>query len=114
MKNPCFRRRKRIIAIDYVGMGRISGSESLNPMSKPLIFVINQEFYKQVKNKIKFSLALSFINQKEETPLENKIANQKELRFYSRLSQSFNAGKLKITPTFRQEFRKFFVGDGLE
>lgn len=100
--------------MSYVGMGRISGSESLNPISKPLIFVINQEFYKQLKNKLKFSLALSFRNQKEEIPSKNKIVNQQELRFYGRISRSFNAGKLKITPTFRQEIRKFFVPDGLE
>ncbi|WP_312077037.1 DUF2490 domain-containing protein [Chryseobacterium sp.] len=100
-------------SMTYFGMGRTSGN-SLNPIEKPAIFVFNQEFYHQLKNNLKYSFALSLRDQKEIIPSNGKTVDQQEIRLYGRLSYAFKGKKFKITPTFRQEFRKFFAPKSLE
>ncbi|WP_165850779.1 DUF2490 domain-containing protein [Chryseobacterium sp. 5_R23647] len=100
-------------SMSYFGMGR-TGETSLNPIEKPSILVLNQEFYKQLKNNWKYSFAVSFRNQKEKNTADNNIVDQQEIRLYGRLSHVFKSSKLKVTPTFRQEFRKFFAPKSLE
>lgn len=104
---------KKWQSMTYFGMGRTSGN-SLNPIEKPAIFVLNQEFYHQLKNNLKYSFALSLRDQKEIIPSNGKTVDQQEIRLYGRLSYAFKSKKFKITPTFRQEFRKFFAPKSLK
>lgn len=95
----------------YLGFGIKSDDESYNPVSKPAILVVNQEFYHQFKNNLKVSYAGSYrfqlhylideVSKKEETEKEQ------ELRIYGRIAYSTKIGKVKLTQTYRQELRKF-------
>lgn len=96
----------------YFGVGRVSEA-SLNPVKNPSILVLNQEFFKQLSKGWKYSVAMSFRTQREKVPLSEDFVQQEEFRLYGRLSKSFNVAKLKLTPTIRQEVRKFFAPKNL-
>lgn len=98
-------------SISYIGLGRKSNPDNYNPLFKPAILVTNQEFYHQFHNNWQYSLALSYRRQDEY--LNNKPYYhdspklKQEFRLYSRFSYIFSTSQIKLTPTLRQEFRKF-------
>lgn len=94
-------------SMSYLGVG-LKTETSINPVGKPIILVLNEEFYRKLKNSWNFSVALSFRNQRQKIPLSDQTVNQQEIRFYGRLFYVFKFSKLKMTPTVRQELRKFF------
>ena len=102
-------------SMTYVGVGRKSNPDTNNPFYKPAIFVINQEFYHQFHNNWQYSVALSYRKQNEYSdtfPYEEDDPKWKqEFRLYGRFSYIFKTGRLKFTPTIRQEFRKFYAPD---
>lgn len=100
-------------SMSYFAMGR-TGETLLNPVQKSSIWVLNQEFYRTFKSNWKYSFALSLRDQKEKMAATNQTVDQQEIRLYGRLSYAFKGSKFKITPTFRQEFRKFFAPKSLE
>ena len=100
-------------SMTYFGMGRTS-ENALDFIGKPAILVLNQEFYHQLKNNLQYSFALSLRDQKVQNSENRKTIDQQEIRLYGRLSYAFKGEKFKITPTFRQEFRKFFAPKSLE
>ena len=61
------------------------------------------------------SVALSYRKPNEyfnTFPYEEKYPKwQQEFRFYGRFSYIFKTERIKLTPTFRQEFRKFYTSD---
>lgn len=96
----------------YVGLGRISGPESNNPLKYPDIFVLNQEFYHRFHKNWQYSLALSYRNQDEygDEKSFNSIspAHKQEIRTYGRFMCQLKKNNLKFVATYRQEFRSFF------
>jgi len=100
-------------SMSYIGLGRKSNPDNYNPYFKQGILIINQEFYHQFHNDWQYSLALSYRRQNEysdEPPYESEDPKLKqEFRIYSRISYLFSSSHIKLTPTFRQEFRKFYA-----
>ncbi|MFT3923129.1 MAG: hypothetical protein QM778_11380 [Myxococcales bacterium] len=101
-------------SMTYVGLGSISQPEGLNPYAKPAIFVLNQEIYERLQEHWVGSLALSYRRQnlyRDEPPYTAaELSVRHELRFYGRLSGSWQAGRLKLVSTARPELRVFFAG----
>lgn len=99
-------------SVTYLGMGRISQPDDYDPYRKPSIFVINQEFYHQLPKNWQHSIALSYRRQHEyqdEFPFAHEHPEiRHELRAYSRLFYTLKSSRIKFTPAFRQEFRKYF------
>lgn len=99
----------------YFGVGRVSGKEHDQPLKKPGIFVLNQEFYNRFKPNWEYSLALSLRNQRlytSKAPFEPADPpSKKEIRLYSRFSYLHKIGSVSITPTLRQEIIKYFTPD---
>jgi hypothetical protein len=102
-------------SMSYVGVGRKSNPNNYNPLFKSAILVLNQEFYHQFHKHWQYSLALSYRRQDEYVdtpPYEHKTPNVKqEFRLYGRVSYILKTSRIKLTPTFRQEFRKFYSPD---
>lgn len=100
-------------SMSYIGLGRKSNPDNYNPFFKPAILVINQEFYNSFHNDWQYSLGLSYRKQDEyvdKPPFEHKNPKLKqEFRLYGRFSYIFNTSHIKLVPTFRQEFRKFYT-----
>ncbi|WP_442787925.1 DUF2490 domain-containing protein [Flavobacterium suncheonense] len=102
-------------SMSYIGVARKSNPDNYNPFYKPAILVVNQEFYHQFHETWQYSLALSYRRQDEysdQPPYEHDDPRLKqEFRLYSRLSYIFSTSRIKLVPTFRQEFRKFYSPD---
>lgn len=102
-------------SMSYIGWGRKSNPDNYDPLYKPAIFVLNQEFYHQVNPRVQYSLALSYRRQDEyleRPPFEHKSPGRnQEFRMYGRLSHIFKTSRIKFIPTFRQEFRTFYTPD---
>ncbi len=102
-------------SMTYIGLGRKSNPDNFEPFLKPAILVLNQEFYHQFHDNWQYSLALSYRRQDEyadQPPYEHDNPKLKqEFRHYGRLSYTFKTSRIKLTPTFRQEFRKFYAPD---
>lgn len=100
-------------SVTYVGFGSKSNPDNRNPFFKPGILIVNQEFYHQFHKAWQYSLAFSYRRQHEyedSPPYEHQDPELKqEFRFYGRISYMIKASRIKITPTFRQEFRKFYA-----
>lgn len=96
----------------YLGLGRISTQNDNNPLKHQAIVVINQEFYHQFHKNWETSIAASYRIQDDysnQFPFNHlKPPYHQEIRLYSRLSYKFNIERFKITPTIRQEFRKYY------
>jgi len=99
-------------SMTYFGIGRKSNPDNYNLLHKQAIWVLNQEFYHQFHNVWQYSFALSYRRQDEyldnppyghDTPRLNQ-----EFRAYGRLSCIFSTPRIKLVPTLRQEFRKFY------
>lgn len=101
--------------MSYIGVGRKSNPDNYDPFYKPAILVINQEFYHQFHRTWQYSLALSYRRQDEyldNAPYEhNNPKLKQEFRLYGRFSYIFSTSRIKLVPTFRQEFRKFYSPD---
>lgn len=99
-------------SMSYVGFGQKSNPDNHDPFFKPAIFIINQEFYHQFHKTWQYSFALSYRRQNEyaeNPPYEHEDPKIKqEFRTYGRFSYIFQTPGIKLTPTFRQEFRKFY------
>lgn len=102
-------------SMTYFGFGQKSNPNNNNPFSKPAIYVINQEFYHQFHKTWQYSFAISYRSQDEyldTAPYEHKPQKTKqELRTYGRFSYIYKTSRIKLVPTFRQEFRKFYSPD---
>lgn len=102
-------------SVSYIGLGRKSNPDNLNPLTKPAIWVLNQEFYRQFSPHWQYSVAVSYRRQDEYSksyPYEHASPElQQEFRVYSRLSYAYTSGRIKLSPTVRQEFRKFYSPD---
>ena len=107
--------RKGWQSMSYIGLGRKSNPDNYDPFYKSAILVLNQEFYHQFHNDWQYSFALSYRRQDEyldNSPYEHDIPKLKqEFRLYSRVSYIFKTSRIKLVPTFRQEFRKFYTPD---
>jgi hypothetical protein len=105
----------RMQSVTYIGYGQISHPDNYNPVQKPGILIINEEFYHQFNTHLQYSAALSYRNQREYTdtfPYQPDIpAYRHEFRVYSRFSFIDKNERSRLTYTFRQEFRKFFTPD---
>ena len=106
---------KKWQSMSYFGVGRKSNPDNYNPLYKPAIVIFNQEFYRQLSTRWQYSLAVSYRRQDEyddNYPYEYEDPKIKqEFRVYGRFSHIFKTGRLKLVPTFRQEFRKFYAPD---
>lgn len=106
---------KKWQSMSYVGVGRKSNPNNYDPLYKPAIVIFNQEFYRQLSARWQYSLAVSYRRQDEyddNYPYEYEDPKIKqEFRIYGRFSHIFKTSRIKLTPTFRQEFRKFFAPD---
>lgn len=102
-------------SMSYAGMGRKSNPDNYNPLFKPAILVLNQEFYHQFLDHWQYSFALSYRRQDSylnDSPyLHDHPYFEQEFRVYSRISYILKSDRIKLVPTFRQEFRKFFTPD---
>lgn len=98
-------------SLTYLGLGMKSNDDNKNWVEKPAIIVVNQEFYHQLDSHFKVSYAGSYRRQMhyslDEYFNEEKSETEQELRLYGRLAYSTEIGKVKLTQTIRQEFRKF-------
>lgn len=52
-------------SVTYIGIGRKSNPDNYNPLAKPAILVMNQEFYHQFHHHWQYSFALSYRRQDE-------------------------------------------------
>lgn len=102
-------------SMTYFGFGQKSNPDNYNPFYKPAIFVVNQEFYHQFHKTWQYSFAVSYRRQDEYfdiPPYEHETTRIKqEFRTYGRFSYIFKTSRIKLIPTFRQEFRKFYSPD---
>lgn len=101
---------KDLESMTYVGQGLKSADGSKMLALKPYIFVVNQEFYRELSNHWKVSLAGSYRHQKDEilnVDQESSYDIQQEFRIYGRVSYVSKIGKAKLTQTARQEVRRF-------
>lgn len=100
-------------SMTYIGLGRKSSLDNYNPFSKSSILVLNQEFYYKFHKHWQSSFALSYRRQNEYAdtyPFEpENPAFEQEFRLYGRISYALETPRLKLVPTFRQEFRKFYT-----
>ncbi|WP_018341711.1 DUF2490 domain-containing protein [Cytophaga aurantiaca] len=105
----------KIQSFSYVGLGRISGPQSNNPLKYQEIFVLNQEFYHRFHKHWHYSLALSYRNQDEygDEKSFNTISpmHKQEIRAYGRFMYELKVRNVKLVATYRQEFRSFFNPD---
>lgn len=102
-------------SMSYVGLGRKSRPNTYNPLARPAILILNQEFYHQFHSCWQYSVAVSYRRQNEYLP-EAPYARadpsfKQELRTYGRLSYIYKSARLKLVPTFRQEIRTFYGPD---
>lgn len=102
-------------SISYFGLGRTSNPDNYNPLYRPGIIILNQEFKKGFHKNWESILAFSYRRQDEysdQAPYEKSLpALKQEFRLYGRLSYIFKAGFADITPTFRQEIQKYYTPD---
>lgn len=107
--------QKKWESVSYVGVGRKSNPDNYNPFYKPAIWVFNQEFFHQFRPHWEYSAALSYRRQdnyRSSPPYEHDTPSIKqEFRTYGRLSYTFSTSRIKLVPTLRQEFRKFYAPD---
>ena len=102
-------------SMSYIGIGRKSNPDNYDLFYKSAILVVNQEFYHQFHSVWQTSFALSYRRQDEY--LDNKPYKhdnpklKQEFRLYGRFSYIFSTSRIKLVPTFRQEFRKFYSPD---
>jgi len=105
-------REKTWQSMSYLGFGRKSNPDNTDLLFKPAISVLNQEFYHPFRKHWQTSFALSYRRQQEyeETyPFATKEPSlQQEFRMYARLSRSVKIKRFTLTPTIRQEIRRFF------
>lgn len=98
-------------SMTYIGVGRKSNPGNYNLFYRQAIWVFNQEFYHRIKS-WQYSVALSYRRQDDYLPdPPYEYGNPKlhqEFRLYGRLSYILNTSCIKLTPTFRQEFRRFY------
>jgi len=104
-------KKDNIQLMTYMGMGLKSTPQNTMQLSKPAIFVVNQEMYHQLNNHWEGSCAISYRKQYEYLP--NKITSEKlttiqqEFRVYARMAYTFKISNIKLKQTLRQEFRRF-------
>ncbi len=100
-------------SMTYVGIGRKSDPDNFNLIQKQSIWVANQEFTYKFKKAWQTSFAISYRYQDEyrkEAPFEHADpAARQEFRTYGRVSYNIRTTRLKIVPTLRQEFRKYYT-----
>lgn len=101
---------KRLLT--YVGFGRESKPIDNNPVERPAIFVLNQEFYQKFKKHWQYSVALSFRRQnefQEIAPYETADPGFKnEFRLYGRYMFLHRVKRQKFAAILRQEYRRFY------
>lgn len=102
-------------SMSYIGIGRKSNPNNYDPLYKPAIMVLNQEFYHQYHSVWQSSFAVSYRRQDEyfdNPPYDQSIPKlQQEFRLYGRFSYIYSTSRIKIVPTIRQEFRQFYAPD---
>ncbi len=102
-------------SMSYIGLGRISNPDNYALFQKQAILVVNQEFYHQFHHNWQYSFALSYRRQDEyldDYPYTHDSPRQKqEFRTYVRASYTYKKGPIKLVPTLRQEFRKYYAPD---
>lgn len=104
---------KTMKSMSYIGFGSKSNPDNFSPVYKPQLLVANQEFFHQKKS-WKYSYALSYRLQEEYSDtkpyLHSNPDKMQEFRIYSRIAYNIAINpRLKIIPTFRQEFRRFLT-----
>lgn len=101
-------------SLTYLGWGRKSDQNRMNPVANQAIWVLNHEVYHKFAPHQQYSYALSYRRQtayNEEAPFEREGIEQ-EFRLYGRYAYSFPLAKRWTWKnTIRQEFRKFFRSD---
>lgn len=99
----------------YVGVARMSSPDTYHLLEKQGVFVLNQEFKHDFHEDWEYSLAFSYRRQNEyddHPPFEKEDPGLKqEFRLYGRFSRIFKVSSVEITPTFRQEYQKYFTPD---
>lgn len=99
----------------YVGVARMSSPDTHNMFEKQGVFIFNQEFKHDFHEDWEYSLAFSYRRQNEyedEPPYEKEDPGLKqEFRLYGRFSRIFKISSVEITPTFRQEYQKYYTPD---
>ncbi|WP_407404627.1 DUF2490 domain-containing protein [Chryseobacterium sp.] len=107
---------KKMESLTYLGLGIKSNDDNDNFIEKPAIIVLNQEFYHRLNSHFNISYAASYRRQLQysldEYFNDQKSETEQELRLYGRLAYSTEIGKVKLTQTIRQEFRKFIDEKG--
>lgn len=102
-------------SISYLGIGRTSNPDNNNPLYRPGILILNQEFKNKFHKNWEYILAASYRRQNEYSrspPYEQSNPDLKqEFRLYGRLSYIIKAGRGAITPAFRQEVQKYYTPD---
>jgi len=105
--------RKNWNSVTYFGFGRKSNPDGKGPFYKPSIFILTQEFKNRFRRNWEYNLALLYARQNEyidSFPFNKKYPSFKqEFRVYGRISYLLQLNRLRITPTFRQEVRKFYT-----
>ncbi|HEX5660296.1 MAG TPA: hypothetical protein VFX59_24040 [Polyangiales bacterium] len=96
----------RRASMTYAGAGAVN--EHLELPNEPAILVVNEELYDKFAEHWVYSLALSYRRQNEYS-LHEAVERRQEVRFYGRLSNVLQAGRLKLSSTFRPELRTFYT-----
>lgn len=108
--------KKNWNSVSYVGLGNMSKPNNDALFSRSSMLIINQEFKNRFKKNWEYSFALSYRQQyeyKDSFPYAKEDpAYKQEFRVYSRISYILlNTKRFRLTPTFRQEVRKFYTPD---
>lgn len=107
--------RKPWQSMTYVGMGRMSDPNNYDPVSKPAIFVLNEEITHTINKHYQYSFALSYRHQDEYVsakPYEHQSPGfRQEFRPYGRFYYTLPMNRFKLAAIFRQEFMRFYTPD---
>lgn len=102
-------------SMTYAGFGATSQPDDYNPLQRPALFVLNQEFYDQYAKSWLYSFAVSYRRQNEyegTSPYGAADPSFKhELRFYGRYSHALSISRFKLVSTLRPELRTFYSPD---
>ena len=99
---------QKLQSITYVGFGRSNGFNDINPVKRPVNWVLTQELKYNPNKFLPFALGMSYRHKKIYASIDNNFTDvRQEWRLYAKLYFTKKWNRLKATLTLRPELRFF-------
>lgn len=101
-------------SMTYVGWGRKSDRNQMNPFKNQVIWGLSHEIYRSFSPHQQYAYGISYFHLTiyDQDVFNKRERAEQEFRFYGRYTYSASLGKRWIWKnTLRQEFTKFFMSD---